>query len=796
MNEKDLVYNMEVNKRQENIINKFHNINEIISNDKQIFTTSLDEKNEDLFQQKLKTLIRKEVLDIFSDENNDSVLNSIDKIKQKLIKISEKIQSPFFKFLKVYYEFPDKEINFYYSKFPYIDKKIISSYKFKAKNDYDINSLFQKKGKVNVNRDMIIDWITDYIKIGSFSLLRKYYKTNGKEFTSSPESFYRIIRKFMGIVPFKVWRKYNSNIIIDYDTLQLKRFNLALTKTLCKLIFIILEKNPSIPEKDLTELIKKKIIKKNYDRLIYLLNDIQTKEIINNRINLLRNLVTLKGKELLILTPKKIGFEVSLLKRNINNFKKKKDVKKKISEILIKKPNIIHQKFFNKENQEINKTDTNLKREYNPKNYQENDKEIVRKRKNDYGRIENYTSLKQEYEGSGKITPHLEGSHPKLKIYRDNKQHLFQQTKRLKDKSKINSKDSINMNKCPECNNETTNMSYLIQCTYCGLVIDILFENSSFIFKNSYKGNKMSKQYVSLGERTGYVGGLGSYIDYENSKNLKDLTGKVLHPTKQKLYQRLKKNYAQFLRIKNHETEYRIFNILNKISLYLNLNKNIKNNSAYFYIKIIKNEEKVINNITLIAFCIFHAIREGSYKTPITIHEIVEAFQSFGHRVNPRLIFRDGIRYKHHLNNESISHKNDDYLIKLTNQVIKQKEERIAQKSEDYLAKFVNKVVNYKNLEERMIKKDLSWTKNEYQNKLLNGCNVIFKNLTQWQRGGRKPSILTGAVIFLVDKIMAKKYKYKPVLTQRIVSESIGIPEYSIRDHYVNLLKPLFKEFI
>jgi len=36
-----------------------------------------------------------------------------------------------------------------------------------------------------------------------------------------------------------------------------------------------------------------------------------------------------------------------------------------------------------------------------------------------------------------------------------------------------------------------------------------------------------------------------------------------------KKFRSLKKTYAPFLRIKNHETEYRVFNILNKISLYL-----------------------------------------------------------------------------------------------------------------------------------------------------------------------------------------------------------------------------------
>ena len=203
----------------------------------------------------------------------------------------------------------------------------------------------------------------------------------------------------------------------------------------------------------------------------------------------------------------------------------------------------------------------------------------------------------------------------------------------------------------------------------------------------------MNKQYVALGERTNFVGGLGSFIGYENSKYLKDKTGKLLHPNEQKLFRRLKKNYSQFIRIKNHETEYRIFNILNKLSIYLQLNKNIRNTAAYYYKKIVKNERKIINNISLIAFCIFYAARKESHNAPITINEISKAFQNFGHRVNSRLILRDGIKYKKHLMNNSVPHR-----------------------SEDYISRLISDVISNQELERRLYIKGIPWTKKEFQN--------------------------------------------------------------------------------
>jgi transcription initiation factor TFIIIB Brf1 subunit/transcription initiation factor TFIIB len=323
--------------------------------------------------------------------------------------------------------------------------------------------------------------------------------------------------------------------------------------------------------------------------------------------------------------------------------------------------------------------------------------------------------------------------------------------------------------KCSECGGSVITNSFEMTCKECGLILDKLYKDSSYIFNETNVKNNLNKQYVALGERTDYIGGLGSFIDYEKSKYLKDKAGRLLPPDEQKLYRRLKKNYAQFLRIKNHETEYRIFNILNKISIYLNLNKNIRNNAAYYYKKIVKNEQKIINNISLIAFCIFYSVRKEHHNAPVTIKEISDAFQNFGHRVNPRLILRDGIRYKFHLNSNAIPHKSEDYLIRL-----------------------IDSIVNHKNLEYRLIKKGNTWSKEEYKRNLTCKCRTILNSLTKWHRGGRNPFILTGAVIYLADKLLSREFDQKTVLTQKLISDATKIAEYSIRDHYVNLLKPIF----
>ena len=306
-------------------------------------------------------------------------------------------------------------------------------------------------------------------------------------------------------------------------------------------------------------------------------------------------------------------------------------------------------------------------------------------------------------------------------------------------------------------------------CKACGLVEGEILDETSYVIRDSDVHDPRGSQYVALGNKTNFVGGLGSFIDYQKSRCLRDGKGRQLPASKQVLFRRLKKNYAKFTRIKDHETEYRIFQTLNKVSMLLDVGDSITENAAYLFRKILKAESSVINHVSLIAFCLFYAIRKSSHHAPITIKEIAEAFRKYGHRVNARLILRDGMEYKHHFVKKSTP-----------------------KRSEDYLARLLSNVIQHEELDKRLRYKGLSWSMKQYQNYLTRTCWKIMRNLSTWKRGGRSPFILTGAVIYLADRILAKKCGHKAILTQKMVSEATGIAEYSIRDHYVNLLKPFF----
>ncbi|WP_371801963.1 hypothetical protein [Candidatus Lokiarchaeum ossiferum] len=326
---------------------------------------------------------------------------------------------------------------------------------------------------------------------------------------------------------------------------------------------------------------------------------------------------------------------------------------------------------------------------------------------------------------------------------------------------------------CPECHGSVIKNLHENVCVECGLIINDLQLMDSYQY-NEIKNTDLSAgdQFVSIGKTIDNVCTLGSHIGYYSSNSFFDHRNIILPSAQQKKFRKLKKQYSLPIKIKNHETDYRILGILNRITQYMNLSDNVKNRSAYFYQSIKKKATNIRNHVSLIAFCIYYSSREFSQNAPISIKEICKVFTIMGHRINPKLIIRDSITYKCFImKNEKINRPH---------------------KSEDYINRFVNSIVNSSEICVRMKKKGISWTKEEYKRKLETKCNSTLKLLDLNVRRARNPFILAGAVVYCADKLIARENNTKTILTQKSASNAMEIAEYSIRDHYVKILKPIF----
>jgi transcription initiation factor TFIIIB Brf1 subunit/transcription initiation factor TFIIB len=301
-------------------------------------------------------------------------------------------------------------------------------------------------------------------------------------------------------------------------------------------------------------------------------------------------------------------------------------------------------------------------------------------------------------------------------------------------------------------------------------VISSLELNSSYQF-NEIKNSDFSAgdQYVSMGKRVDNICTLGSHIGYYSSKAFCDYKHQLIETKMQRKFRKLKKYYSLPLKIKNHETDYRILKILNDAAKFLQLTNTVKNRAAYFYQVIKKNAKDIKNHVSLIAFCIFYASRGFSQNSPLSIRELCSILCQMGHRVNPKLIIRDNLEYQKYLKIKNKPHR-----------------------SEDYIPRFINSIINSNTIHKRMIKKGCDWITDDYRILLEKKCYFILQSIRNKQIGSRNPFILASAIVYCADKLLAREFNTKSILTQRSAAVAMKIPEYSIRDHYVKILKPIF----
>lgn len=321
--------------------------------------------------------------------------------------------------------------------------------------------------------------------------------------------------------------------------------------------------------------------------------------------------------------------------------------------------------------------------------------------------------------------------------------------------------------RCSECSGVVilTNGEYV--CTSCGLVIERQLVDPAFqIHEMNSHQSVRAKNYVALGRRLSMVGGMGSYIDYQSSRFFHDRSGKPLSPARQRLFRRLKFDYNLRLRIEKRETTYRALKSLSRVADMLSLPSSIRDRAAYYYQKMDRclGDDDIISHLTLMAYSLMLAVRESKGNAPITLQEIVNAFQRLGHRVTARSVIRQAL------------------LVKSKMPIMPAR-----RRSEDYLRRIISQVINYPGISLRIRRARL--TVQQYQTSLLRYAKFLLNAIDATKRGGRNPFIFAVAVVYSADLLMAKIAKRRAILTQGLISDATGAAEYSVRDHYAKVLK-------
>jgi transcription initiation factor TFIIIB Brf1 subunit/transcription initiation factor TFIIB len=295
----------------------------------------------------------------------------------------------------------------------------------------------------------------------------------------------------------------------------------------------------------------------------------------------------------------------------------------------------------------------------------------------------------------------------------------------------------------------------------CGLVV-----SREYVVPTYQMGNEQNcdtpdaSVYVSLGNRMHIVDGMGSYIGFHKDKYFRDSHGQALSGRKQKKFRRLKTVYSTRIKIGKNEAKYRALRTLNHVSKLLMLSEQVRNRTAYLYKKIItESKERITNNILLIAVCLLMAVREFKEEAPITLDEIADVFEKCGHRVNVRAIVREALKLKSTVG----------YAPKIRH-------------PKDYVPRVISMLMNCPQVMEKI--KSRGWNSNTFENVLREKIFAILEMISSSKRGGRNPFIFTVSAAYASDRLIAKEYDKRSVMTQKLVSLATQVAEYSIRDHF------------
>ena len=328
--------------------------------------------------------------------------------------------------------------------------------------------------------------------------------------------------------------------------------------------------------------------------------------------------------------------------------------------------------------------------------------------------------------------------------------------------------ETENLEFCAECGGQIINSGFEMTCSHCGIVVSDLRLKPEYIYESwNATNDRSAKQYVSFGQNCDMIGILATNIGKNEMETLRDYKGRVLNPETQKSFKRMIKYYQKNSGLKHHESEYRILKQIILACSYLEVGKQIQENACKTFIKIARVERTLKNRVVIGAACLLMAIKESDTHAPISIQEIVDVYSNMAHRMTERLIMRVFLTYP-------------KYFKKKFN----------PKKSEDYLIRMVNQLVNEKRIEQWIL--SFGYSKEEYALLLIKKSQEILEKVNVCSRAGRNPMILTAAVIYCSDKIIAREHGHRTILTQKSASEAMRVAEYSIRDHFVKLLKTYF----
>ena len=327
--------------------------------------------------------------------------------------------------------------------------------------------------------------------------------------------------------------------------------------------------------------------------------------------------------------------------------------------------------------------------------------------------------------------------------------------------------DGNSNNFCEECGTLVIETPTHNVCPACGLVQGQKFVDGNYVSIES--NNSFGNQFVDIANKPSLVnGGSGSFIDFYGNWNLTDYSGNIINQGKFFRYARLKKINDYYSQSTNQLKLYRALQLINKLHGVLDLPEGMKDDISKLYRNCYQKLPSSFRIPIVVAACFYLTTKLMNYN--LLLKELVNACEKLNLNVKGKTLITAASEIK------------KDLRLQIR-----------ATRPEEYLEKAIISLINNETLITKL--KILHIGIHEYTVQIRSECVILMSYLNIEKRGGRNPFILAAACVAGSDTIVSSKIgKKRGIATQKIVAQSCNIPEYTLREHYIKIIKPIIKK--
>lgn len=330
--------------------------------------------------------------------------------------------------------------------------------------------------------------------------------------------------------------------------------------------------------------------------------------------------------------------------------------------------------------------------------------------------------------------------------------------------------------RCLECGGNLIQTESDVVCMDCGLVANQIYEKPAIRLVNTE--NSFGNQYASISERPGSMKTLGTYVGGYHKRLRIDAKGKNLKIPAKRHFRRLKSINDIYLHFHGRQREYRAHQLLTRTCSTLQITESAKADAIFLFQRVQLPLYKKLKLSELTIGALYLAIR--SKKENIELARLISVVQNQGYLMRGKNIIRAAALIRQHVHIR-VSHV----------------------KSEEYLENILSRLERDPTILRRIGKRIKD--QREYFRCLRLSAKKLLQNFPLLSRGGRNPFILAASIIVASDILLARhslfpqcymRQSRRGILTQKHIAKLLNIAEFTLREHYLVLAKPLMEAFV